>query len=547
MSVWPLVAVAVVALIVLIWRTERSVKRSVFALAATGVLAAIVTLVSGDLERALLWTALLAFGIAALSEVKFHHSARALIVADAPLLLAGTVPFFFVQYRRTMAAVVASMALLVVAAGAATAWGAGRPLSLGGRLLLLAISVAISAWAYRWNGGRASFRTGVTEPGRFISTFAASVIDVRSWWRRRRLNPVTMARAPLALLPPADGLGVVLPDIVLIQHESVFDPRLFGLPVTPDVADFLSPPDGYSGGLDVEIFGGGSWQSEFSVMTGIASGLFGTDAYFLFQRGAGRFKHSLPGELAHLGYRTSLISSCRRGFLNYDAFYGGLGMDRLIFSDGFPLPFDVDDFERTHSDMQFLPAALESLGRDDDGRHGPQFSTILTNANHGPHDRRLAGAEFELQRAFALRSCDDAEYAEYYARLAETAKAWAEAKSKAGLSRGGMARPTLIVHYGDHQPVLARRIEARLGLAPEAARTFRTFYAVETVNFRVCANMPGTLPIALLGTSVMRAAGLPLDSITATRATMLADAAGRGEAEAGLLRTLVDRGLVDLG
>ncbi len=545
MTGWLLVAVAVVAVMILVWRTERDARRMVFALAATATLAAFVSLLSGDLERALLWAALIAFGIAGLSRVKFHHSARALIVADAPLLFAGTVPFFFTQYRRMMASVMAGAALLAVAAAAVTFWCAGSVLSLSQSASLIAGGIALSALAYRWNGGLAAFRAAVTEPGSYLSTFAASVADVRSWWRTAPLNPVAMARAPLALIPAVAGRSPVKPDILLIQHESIFDPRLFGLPVTPDVANFLSPPEGSHGGLDVEIFGGGSWQSEFSVMTGIASGLFGTDAYFLFQRGAGRFKHNLPAELARLGYRTSLIASCRRGFLNYGAFYAGMGMDRLIFSDDLPPPFVVDAFERTHSDAQFLPAALQIVARAAAGAVGPQFHAILTNSNHGPHDRRLAPAQFEPQRAFALQSAGDAEYAEYYARLAETAQAWAEAKPR--FFAGASARPTLIVHYGDHQPVLARRIEASLGLAPEAGRTFRTFYAVETVNFDLCAAMPAALPIAYLGTSVLRASGLPLDDISATRAAMLADAAGRHDAEPALLRTLVDRGLVDLG
>lgn len=545
MPVWPLVAVAVVAVIILVWQTERDAKRAAFALAATATLAAFLSLLSGDLERSLLWTALIVFGIAGLSRVKFHHSARALIVADGPLLFAGTVPFFFTQYRRMMASVIAGAALLAVTAASVTLWVGGNALSLSERVSFLAGGIAVSTWAYRWNGGLAAFRAAVTEPGRFLSTFAASVVDVRSWWRRRQLNPVSMARAPLALLPPLAGRGSVKPDILLIQHESVFDPRLFGLPVTAEVAKLLSPPSGRYGGLDVEIFGGGSWQTEFSVMAGIPSSLFGADAYFLFQRGAGRFKHSLPGELARLGYRTSLISSCRRGFLNYDTFYGAIGMDRLVFSDDLPRPFDVDAFERTHSDAQFLPAALEIAARAAAEADGPQFHMILTNANHGPHDRMLVPTRFEPQRQFALDAANDAEYAEYYARLTETAQAWAEAKARHFPSSSG--RPTLIVHYGDHQPVLARRIEASLGLAPQAGRTFRTFYAVETVNFDLYETMPAVLPIAYLGTSVMRAAGLPLDAITATRVAMLADTEGRHDAEAGLLRTLVDRGLVDLG
>ena len=76
------------------------------------------------------------------------------------------------------------------------------------------------------------------------------------------------------------------PDIIIIQHELIFDPRVFGLPVEPTVEGFLSPKDGLHGTLNVDIFGGGSWQSEFSLLTGLSSASFGSNAYYLFKQGA---------------------------------------------------------------------------------------------------------------------------------------------------------------------------------------------------------------------------------------------------------------------
>jgi hypothetical protein len=56
----------------------------------------------------------------------------------------------------------------------------------------------------------------------------------------------------------------------------------------------------------------------------------------------------------------------------------------------------------------------------------------------------------------------DAQYAEYYARLAETASTWKRLKLE--LATNFPKRPMLIVHYGDHQPVVARRIDRQLEL-----------------------------------------------------------------------------------
>ena len=78
----------------------------------------------------------------------------------------------------------------------------------------------------------------------------------------------------------------------------------------------------------------------------------------------------------------------------------------------------------------------------------------------------VPSGQFESERAFAAASLPDPCYAEYYARLAETAVTWNRLKSE--LATRFPARPTLIVHYGDHQPVMTRRIEAKLSLPADA-------------------------------------------------------------------------------
>ena len=143
----------------------------------------------------------------------------------------------------------------------------------------------------------------------------------------------------------------------------------------------------------------------------------------------------------------------------------------------------------------------------------PRFLYALTNFNHGPHSRKLvAPGQFEGERAFAAASLPDAYYAEYYARLVETAATWN--RLKAELASRFPRRPTLIVHYGDHQPVMTRRIEKKLKLDLDPKRQFRTFYAIETLNDfsdRIPCGRGPDLDIAFLGTVALQHAGLPLD------------------------------------
>ncbi len=179
---------------------------------------------------------------------------------------------------------------------------------------------------------------------------------------------------------------------------------------------------------------------------------------------------------------------------------------------------------------------------------------MLTNFNHGPHERRLAAADRHARaHAFASAQMPDPLYVEYYARLSETAAAWR--KVRARLLAEFPDRPFLVVHYGDHQPVMARRIEKHLRLPPDGRRAFRTFYAIEGLNIVPDLGtwrLPPKLDIAFLGTVALQAAGVPLDPVASTRASLLDECgsayfAAPSERKRSFHRTLVELGAIDVG
>lgn len=547
-----LTLIVVIALAVL-WFAERSVEHLGLAVAALCLCTAVLLFFVADLERAILLSSILAAGIFGASRVKYTHSGIKLVATDLPLAFAGTVPFLLAQYPLALTAALAGGIALVLAAVATLNYVRGPPIPLELQILFFGLACIGLAAAYKASGGPAPFQRNAALRRCFLSSFIASLLNPLSWRPFGGLVLSDIAKEPLPLMAPVPARSSDHPDIIVIQHESIFDPRLFGLPVEPTVEAFLSPANGLHGSLNVDIFGGGSWQSEFSLLTGLSSASFGSNAYFLFKRGAGRFHSSLPMTLSALGYRTMLTSSCRRGFLSYDRFYRSIGIDERLFTDDLDPPFDVDRFEATNSDALFLDAALKAhmKGIADDA--SPRFLYALTNFNHGPHNRRLvAPGRHECERAFAAASLPDAHYAEYYARLAETAVTWNRLKSE--LSSRFPKRPTLIVHYGDHQPVMTRRIERKLKLDPDARRQFRTFYAMETLNdfpVRIPRGRGPELDIAFLGTVALQHAGLPLDEIFATRASLLEQCGGAyfassSERKRRFHRTLVDIGVIDV-
>ena len=546
-----LILLAAIGVIVL---AERSAEHLPFAIATLSLSAAAISFIVGDFDRAILLAGVLAAAITAASTIKHDYSALKLTVTDVPLLFAGTALFFVSQYPRAVLAALTGTVALILAAIAALIHGAGPSVPLDVRVLFFGITLVCVAIAFRLSGGGISFQRIMAQRRCFYSTFMASLIDPHSWRQAGGLALSDIANDPLPLMAAVPARTIDYPDIIVIQHESIFDPRVLGLPIEPTVEAFLSPGNGLHGILNVDIFGGGSWQSEFSLLTGLSSASFGSNAYYLFKQGAGRFHNSLPHALAALGYRTMLASSCRRSFLSYDEFYRSIGIGERIFADDFPPPFDLRQFEATNSDAVFLEAAFAAHAKAIADDPAPRFLYALTNFNHGPHNRRLATpGQFERERAFAASSLPDAQYAEYYARLAETASTWK--KLKLALAANFPRRPMLIIHYGDHQPVMTKRIDRQLKLPDDARRAFRTFYAMETLN--ICpdrqASGPGAeLDIAFLGTVALQQAGLPLDPIFATRASLLEHCretyfASPSERKRRFHRTLVDLGIIDMG
>src|SRR5690242_1694661 len=126
-------ALMLVAAIGVVALTERSAEHLPFAMAALFLNAALLLIVVADLERAVLLSGLLALAIAGASIVKFRHSALKLIVADVPLMFAGTIPFFASQYPRATSAVAAGIVLFAAASAAVLFDAAGPPVSVAFR------------------------------------------------------------------------------------------------------------------------------------------------------------------------------------------------------------------------------------------------------------------------------------------------------------------------------------------------------------------------------------------------------------------------------
>jgi phosphoglycerol transferase MdoB-like AlkP superfamily enzyme len=242
-----------------------------------------------------------------------------------------------------------------------------------------------------------------------------------------------------------------LPDIVIVQSESFFDPaRLRGIGPTQTVPNLRRLQKlGQSGGLSVPTFGGGTIRTEFEVLTGLPLAYFPQLQYPYL----GLTPAKLPGlieALKRAGYRSVAVHPNSGGFWNRRNVFERLGFDRFITTDG-------DAFAHAEhrgyyiADHDFTDVMLSALA--DDGP--PQLVFGISIENHGPYRHVPLGPEQKKQRdGIAVPAgLDKAGTRTLQTYLLHQRDADTELGRLAD-TLAKRSRPTLLVFYGDHLPGL---------------------------------------------------------------------------------------------
>jgi hypothetical protein len=265
---------------------------------------------------------------------------------------------------------------------------------------------------------------------------------------REAATSLLEANAPELRAGLAASTDDALPDIVVVQSESLFDPaRLHGVLSGRYLGNLhrLAKKSGTSGDLGVPTFAGGTIRTEFEVLTGAPLASLGGVQYPWLELD----RETYPGLVRVLnrhGYRSVAIHPNAAAFWNRARAYPALGFSRFVDGASFAKDRIVGLFT---SDAALTDRVLDELA--DDGP--PQFVFAISMENHGPFDwrpgldpQRLAALPMPEQLDAGARLwlgnylylLDDAD--RELARLADT------------LAR--RKRRTLLLFYGDHLPDL---------------------------------------------------------------------------------------------
>lgn len=305
------------------------------------------------------------------------------------------------------------------------------------------------------------------------------------------------------------------PDVVAVLEESTFDPRLLKPCTLPQCRLRMFEPDKSTrahGPLSVHTFGGGTWTSEFSLLTGLAHTLFGNAGLYAPYNLAPRVAYTLPKTFKRAGYRTIAVYPMTGDFLNARNAYDYYGFDAFYDGTQYGLGWESHDAD--------LLQVFKRIYEDEKRVHPkqPLFVFMLTLHQHGPHMKPLA----ELQPPFdaplfsgrfkpkKLDEWLNLNLGNYLERLHESDAMLADLEQ---FLLGG-ERPTVLMHFGDHQPSFDGAINEIPKALPKGAGPnahWLTYYMLKS-NFAVRRKFDyPVLDIAFLGSLLLDVAGVPKD------------------------------------
>ena len=245
---------------------------------------------------------------------------------------------------------------------------------------------------------------------------------------------------------PADQ-DTALPDIVVVQSESFFDPSILhgyeNANLTPNLTRLATA--GMSGPLHVPTYGGGTIRTEFEVLTGLSLRYF-SNMQFPYLQLNDKVVPSMVHTLRSHGYETVAIHGNDPTFWNRDTAFKALGFDRFVAQSGFPANAAMDGKYMADSAMtDEIMSQLKDSGP-------PQFLFAISLEAHGPYDvpPKDTAARDAIPVPFSLDAKDKVELQTYIYHMQHADQ---ELGRLAALL-AKRSRPTLLLFYGDHLPGL---------------------------------------------------------------------------------------------
>jgi hypothetical protein len=411
-------------------------------------------------------TVLLLGGLYFVNHLKMQELATPLLPDDFRFLKTLGVSYsFFAHYlanaqlQALFAALTLAITLLLFRREPAIPMLKGRPrwaIALGAVVLAMSLMHGSTPWRHIYNAGRLQFEPWAPRDSAARTGIITNML-LFYWELRGDPGPasdleharrVLHDHSPMVPLPLAAPDPSTLPDIIIVQSESLFDPmRLAG--IEHDAMPHLraAAERGWSGDLYVPTFGGGTIRTEFEVLTGLPLAAFSGVRYPYLQMTRSAFP-GLVRELGANGYRTVAIHPNGGAFWNRNDAFRSFGFDRFIDGDSFA---DAERYGWYVSDAALVDRIIAELVEDDSPPSGPKFVLGISIQNHGPY--RGVPLRDDAMLELDLAGLDDGPREALRTYLMMTQATDLQMKRLIDFV-DARERPTLLLIYSDHMPPL---------------------------------------------------------------------------------------------
>ncbi len=299
------------------------------------------------------------------------------------------------------------------------------------------------------------------------------------------------------------------PDVVVWLNESTFDPRQYHLkkPRLPRLQMFEPTAQTQARGLlRVHTYGGKTWLSEFSLLTGLVPADFGSRSSLVFNSVAPLVNSTLVDRFEQAGYDSVALLPTPKRFYGAGRTYGAIGFDRILTLRDFP-EYDAlpgDEWDIADSD-RMAEAAITLLRQQRQAQpQRPLLLYLLSIKEHSPYDRRTPVA-YGLDQAGIKRSLA-AKLTDYIDRLRRLDDATARLEAELLQS----PHPALWAYFGDHQAYFEEAQPTYRYALP--APDLITQYQIRATAPTALRESPALLDIAMLPSLIADLAGLPADA-----------------------------------
>lgn len=297
----------------------------------------------------------------------------------------------------------------------------------------------------------------------------------------------------------------IKPNIIMIMSEAFFDiNQLPNIELSENpMKNFLRYQDeGIKGNIITPVFGGYTCQTEYEVLTGNLTDFTGV-GNIAYTRYVTQDTPSITKELKEQGYYTVGIHPYERTFYRRHAVYEQLGFDSFITQEQFESPQYVRGYISDQDVYERIINEYES------NQNEPFFTYVVTMQNHGPYTDVNPDADVKL-----LNNNLSEEETNILTNYASIVKQSDEALEYLVEYFRNIEEPTIIVVFGDHQPVLGNSYHDTGYFNDDyinnAFKQYQTPLMVWS-NYRDYKQDIGYIDASYLGAMTLEYAGLQVD------------------------------------